>query len=759
MAFYSAILATQRAVEEAADRPDDSETGDPRKESRLDKRVKARETKANARRGMAASRSTGFFAGMLGRLGRQRNENVSDASSSELSQDSASSTDTHVRQAAMQVLADSDTSDMPSSAGAGGASSIFGSDAGGVFDPSMASAKSDRDPPQLSSIQRVSFDLLRMLETKAVIEEKRSRQLQRVYALYEYAGEVVSNMTQRRSKVGGGAFGANGGGEDDCGHNGGGGTARDGGAGGGSPSTQSEQAPEVGMSTRRLSAPTLTYLESVQGHSKDDIGQMKISRKSLTDDGEKKPTAQLLEVVRVRVWDLMSEPESSRLAMAISLLILLLIMIGSVTFCMETMSQFQDENEEPLPSLEYIELFSIGVFTIELTVKLASCPSFKEFFSSYLNWIDVVAVLPFYVELAAAQLDLKGTRVLRIVRLVRVFRILKLGGKFEKLQVVSSAMVDSLDMLAMMMFLLVLSIIIFSTLAYFAEQGHHDCPAEAQWCLDEGTVPANYTGELGGCVDLCTYDYFQSIPHAFWWCMVTLMTVGYGDANTVTVLGKIVASVTMLVSVLILALPISVIGANFTQQWVDFKKRKTSSECGKKLAPQFHELTEVVKDHDMFLGEVVRKIRDLENGLDDSIEALREKITIIQSVSGSKDDQNMRKYRAGSLENGKRASDDGDDNQAMNSYDRKMERLFDEVDEIIVSLTDARGKLLQLVVIVQQMVCEGFIPCLDECRRKYKRLDILTEDWNTMQGDSARVDLAIAELRQILAENANANPE
>ena len=208
---------------------------------------------------MAASRSTGFFAGMLGRLGRQRNENVSDASSSELSQDSASSTDTHVRQAAMQVLADSDTSDMPSSAGAGGASSIFGSDAGGVFDPSMASAKTTVTAALL--IQRVSFDLLRMLET-TVIEEKRSRQLQRVYALYEYAGEVVSNMTQRRSKVGGGAFGANGGGEDDCGHNGGGGTARDGGAGGGSPSTQSEQAPEVGMSTRRLSAPTLAYLES-----------------------------------------------------------------------------------------------------------------------------------------------------------------------------------------------------------------------------------------------------------------------------------------------------------------------------------------------------------------------------------------------------------------------------------------------------------------------------------------------------------------
>ena len=52
-----------------------------------------------------------------------------------------------------------------------------------------------------------------------------------------------------------------------------------------------------------------------------------------------------------------------------------------------------------------------------------------------------------------------------------------------------------------------------------------------------------------------------------WWCIVTLMTVGYGDVVPITLLGRLCASVCMLVSLLCLAMPISVIGTNFTQVW------------------------------------------------------------------------------------------------------------------------------------------------------------------------------------------------
>lgn len=57
---------------------------------------------------------------------------------------------------------------------------------------------------------------------------------------------------------------------------------------------------------------------------------------------------------------------------------------------------------------------------------------------------------------------------------------------------------------------------------------------------------------------------FNSIPAALWWCVVTMVTVGYGDVYPLTPAGKIIAGVVMIFGVLVLAMPISVIGANFT---------------------------------------------------------------------------------------------------------------------------------------------------------------------------------------------------
>lgn len=39
---------------------------------------------------------------------------------------------------------------------------------------------------------------------------------------------------------------------------------------------------------------------------------------------------------------------------------------------------------------------------------------------------------------------------------------------------------------------------------------------------------------------------FDSIPATFWWTIVTLMTVGYGDVSPITVTGKCIAAVTMI---------------------------------------------------------------------------------------------------------------------------------------------------------------------------------------------------------------------
>ena len=60
-------------------------------------------------------------------------------------------------------------------------------------------------------------------------------------------------------------------------------------------------------------------------------------------------------------------------------------------------------------------------------------------------------------------------------------------------------------------------------------------------------------------------DKLGSIPDAMYWSVITLTTVGYGDVSPVTALGKIIAGVTALAGIIMLALPVGIIATSFAQ--------------------------------------------------------------------------------------------------------------------------------------------------------------------------------------------------
>ncbi|XP_069565160.1 potassium voltage-gated channel subfamily A member 7 [Brachyistius frenatus] len=264
------------------------------------------------------------------------------------------------------------------------------------------------------------------------------------------------------------------------------------------------------------------------------------------------------------IWMLFEYPESSGAARVIAVISVMVIVISILIFCLETMPEFKNEKERreqftaiPHPTRPndtilvspgftpfqdpffIVETICICWFSFELVMRFISAPNKVHFFKDIMNIIDFFAILPFFVTVGTELVKDKGSQpsmslaLIRIIRLVRVFRIFKLSRHSKGLQILGQTLKASLRELALLIFFLFIGVIIFSSAVYFAEV---DSP---------GT-------------------YFTSIPEAFWWAVVSMTTVGYGDMCPGTVGGKLVGSMCAIAGVLTISLPVPVIVSNFS---------------------------------------------------------------------------------------------------------------------------------------------------------------------------------------------------
>ena len=317
------------------------------------------------------------------------------------------------------------------------------------------------------------------------------------------------------------------------------------------------------------------------------------------------------------VYTFLSDPQSSSYALGFQCLMFALIMISISSFIASTMPEHSGK-----ASLDIIEMVCQLIFSVEYVVKISCAPKPLKAFKDPLNMVDLVSIVPWYVEICMSGLafgysgaqETNGTssaRVLRIFRLFRVIKVFRLGSRAKKIQVIVTAVSASADMFIVLGFLLVLGLVMFSALIYFCEKGKAGSGA-----LEDNEI-----------------DNFDSIPRAFWWCMVTLMTVGYGDAVPVTTGGKFVSVLTMLGSVLITALPISVIGANFTQQWLEFKSKEERKVTRMNIKGKSRNLIKEMQAYSQVITTLSDHVSSMENTIMQEISSLRVVLTAIVRMS------------------------------------------------------------------------------------------------------------------------------
>ena len=235
----------------------------------------------------------------------------------------------------------------------------------------------------------------------------------------------------------------------------------------------------------------------------------------------------------------------------------------------------QGKNEEETVTLtktvavlEYLDYVCTAFFTLELIIRLIFAPNKLNFIRDLMNIIDILALLPLYVQIIMEQTDKFNCHVnnravletIFILRIIRIFRIFHLVKHYRALKILIHAIRASVQELLMLSIFLVIAMLVFATLIFYAERDPN----------------SETLGFYGG--------DFGTIPIGFWWATITMTTVGYGDIYPETPMGMAIGSLCAVWGVLLLALTIPVISNNFALFYTHARTREriTSKDRARK---------------------------------------------------------------------------------------------------------------------------------------------------------------------------------
>jgi voltage-gated potassium channel len=213
------------------------------------------------------------------------------------------------------------------------------------------------------------------------------------------------------------------------------------------------------------------------------------------------------------------------------------ILLSVAAVMLESVPHIARSYTRPLRAMEWGFTF---LFTLEYLLRLISVRQPLRYALSFFGLVDLLAIVPTYLSLI-----LPSTRfllVIRVLRLLRIFRVLKLARYVYEGGMLAHALRASRIKILVFLYTVLMAVVVVGAVMYVVE------------------------GEANG---------FTSIPVSVYWAIVTMTTVGYGDIAPGTPLGKMLASVVMIMGYGIIAVPTGIVSVELAQ----VSKRVTTQAC------------------------------------------------------------------------------------------------------------------------------------------------------------------------------------
>lgn len=199
--------------------------------------------------------------------------------------------------------------------------------------------------------------------------------------------------------------------------------------------------------------------------------------------------------------------------------------------CTVTFKKITKRHTVPHPAMVYLDYICVAYFSLEFLLRFSVTPKKLEFMRSFLNIVDIMCLLPHFISITLQSFGDIGTllKIFIVMRIIRILRIFKLMKHYSAFKILAYTIKVSTRELFLLIIFLFTGVLIFACVIYHVEE-----------------------------------ETFASIPIGFWWALVTMTTVGYGDKVPKTEFGYVVGSICALCGVLTVAFTVPIVVNNFT---------------------------------------------------------------------------------------------------------------------------------------------------------------------------------------------------